>query len=255
MHIRLNKFLSRAGIASRRDADRMIEQGMIRVNSKVVTQLGYKIDDEKDRVEVARRRVKKGEGLVYLMLNKPRGYLVTLKDPFSRPTVMKLLPRLKKRIFPVGRLDYDSEGLLLLTNDGELALRLTHPRYEVRKIYLVKVQGDPEPTKLGRLEKGIYLDRKKTAPARIERLYRSSKSTLLRVEIHEGRKRELRTMFRDIGHEVVRLKRIGFGGLKLGKLKRGEWRFLTSKEIEMLKRGSSYSFGAFSRSGSNDFQL
>jgi pseudouridine synthase len=236
MQVRLNKFLSRAGVASRRDADRMIEQGLVRVNSKVVTQLGYKIDDEKDKVEVGRRRVKKGEGLVYLMLNKPRGCLVTVEDPFRRPTVMKLLPRLKKRIFPVGRLDYDSEGLLLLTNDGELDLRLTHPRYGVRKTYLVKVKGDPEPSELAVLEKGIYLDRKKTAPARIERLARSSKSTLLRVEIHEGRKRELKRMFQAIGYEVVRLKRLGFGELKLGKLKRGEWRFLTPKEVEVLKR-------------------
>ena len=235
MQIRLNKFLSQAGVGSRREVDRMIEQGMIRVNSKVITQLGYKIDDEKDRVEVGQRRVKKGEGLVYLMLNKPQGYLVTVKDPFQRPTVMKLLPRLKKRIFPVGRLDYDSEGLLLLTNDGELALRLTHPRYEARKTYLVKVKGDPEPSKLAILEKGIYLDRKKTAPARIKRLRPTSKSTLLGVEIHEGQKRELRRMFQAIGYEVVRLKRIGFGGLKLGSLKRGEWRFLTPKEIEMLK--------------------
>jgi pseudouridine synthase len=236
MQIRLNKFLSRAGVASRRDADRMIEQGLVRVNSKVVTQLGYKVDDEKDRVEVGRKQVKKGEGLVYLMLNKPRGYLVTLKDPFSRPTVMKLLPRLKKRIFPVGRLDYDSEGLLLLTNDGELALRLTHPRYEVRKMYLVKVKGGPELSELDRLRRGIFLDGKRTAPARIEQLGRSSKSTLLRVEIHEGQKRELKRMFRAIGHEVIRLKRISFGGLRLGKLKSGEWRSLTPKEVEMLKR-------------------
>lgn len=223
-------------MASRRDADRMIEQGMVRVSGKVVTQLGYKIDDEKDRVEVDGRPVKKEKGLVYLMLNKPSGYLVTVKDPFRRPTVMRLLPRLKKRIFPVGRLDYDSEGLLLLTNDGELALRLTHPRYEVRKRYLVKVKGDPKLSELEKLRRGIFLDGKKTAPARVERLSRGSTKTLLRVEIHEGQKRELKRMFRAIGHEVVSLKRISFGGLKLGKLKRGEWRFLTSKEVEMLKR-------------------
>ncbi len=235
MQIRLNKFLSKAGLASRREADRMIEQGRIRVNGRVVSQLGYKIDDEKDKVEVDGGQLKKEESSVYLMLSKPRGYLVTLADPFQRPTIIKLLPRLKKRIYPVGRLDYDSEGLLLLTNDGELASRLTHPRYEVRKTYLIKVKGDAEPAKLGRLERGIFLDGKKTAPARIERLGRSSKSTLFRVEIHEGRKRELRNMFRAIGHEVVRLKRIGFGGLKLGKLKKGEWRFLTPREIEMLK--------------------
>jgi len=136
----------------------------------------------------------------------------------------------------VGRLDYDSEGLVLLTNDGELASRLTHPRYEIRKTYLVKVKGSPEISELDRLRRGILLDGKRTAPVRIERLGRSSTKTLLRVEIHEGRKRELRRMFRAAGHEVVRLKRIGFAGLKLGKLKRGEWRFLTPKEIEVLQR-------------------
>ena len=236
MQIRLNKFLSRAGVASRREVDRMIEQGRIRVNSRIVCQLGSKIDDEQDRVEVDGRPVKKGEGFVYLMLNKPRGYLVTLEDPFQRPTVIKLLPAFEKRIFPVGRLDYDSEGLVLLTNDGELASRLTHPRYEIRKTYLVKVKGSPEISELDRLRRGILLDGKRTAPVRIERLGRSSTKTLLRVEIHEGRKRELRRMFRAAGHEVVRLKRIGFAGLKLGKLKRGEWRFLTPKEIEVLQR-------------------
>lgn len=238
MLVRLNKFLSRAGVASRREVDRMIEQGRIRVNGKVVDRLGSKIDDEQDRVEVDGRPVKIGEGFVYLMLNKPRGCLVTVEDPFQRPTIMKLLPSFEKRIFPVGRLDYDSEGLLLLTNDGELASRLTHPRYEVRKTYLVKVKGGPELSELDRLRRGIFLDGKRTAPARIEQLVRSSAKTLLRVEIHEGRKRELRRMFRAAGHEVVRLKRIGFAGLKLGKLKRGEWRFLAPKETEMLKKAA-----------------
>jgi len=236
MLIRLNKFLAQAGVASRRKADQMIEESRIKVNGKVVDRLGYKIDDEKDRVEVDGRQVKKEKGLIYLMLNKPRGYLVTLKDSFQRPTIMELVPALKKRVFPVGRLDNDSEGLLLLTNDGELASRLTHPSYEIRKTYLVKIQGSPEPSKLSRLERGIDLDGQKTAPAKIVLLARSASKSLLRVEIHEGKKREVRRMFEAIGHRVLELKRVGFASLRLGRLKRGEWRFLTRKEVDSLKK-------------------
>ena len=155
MQIRLNKFLAQAGVASRREVDKMIAEGRIKVNGQVVQVLGYKIDDEKDRVDVEGRRVEKEEELVYLMINKPPGYLVTLKDNFQRPTIQQLLPSLRKRVFPVGRLDYDSSGLLLMTNDGELAYRLTHPRFKVPKVYLVKVKGEPDPSELTRLEKGI----------------------------------------------------------------------------------------------------
>ncbi len=239
MWIRLNKFLSQAGVASRREADRMIVQGRIKVNGKIVDQLGYKIDGEKHRVEVDGRRIRREEGYVYLMLNKPRGFLVTLKDPFQRPTILQLLPSLKKRVFPVGRLDYDSEGLLVLTNDGELASRLAHPRYEVSKTYLVKVKGEPEPSTLAKLEKGIYLDGKKTASAKITQLVPSQRKTLLQVEVHEGRKREIRRLFQAVDLPVVELKRIAFASLSLGKLKKGQWRFLTPKEIEKLKRMAS----------------
>lgn len=236
MQIRLNKFLAQAGVASRREVDRMIAEGKVKVNGRVIETLGTKIDDEKDRVEVEGQKVRREEGLAYLMLNKPAGYLVTLKDPFQRPTIKELLPSLKKRIFPVGRLDYDSEGLLLLTNDGELAHRLAHPRYRVWKTYLVEVQGQPDSARISRLEKGIYLEGKKTAPAKIAQLRGSSKKTWLRVEIHEGRKREVRRMFESVGHRVLHLKRIGFGNLRLGKLKTGKWRFLSQREVSNLKR-------------------
>ena len=236
MQIRLNKFLAQAGVASRREVDKMIATGKIKVNGRVIQVLGYKIDDEKDRVEVEGKKIEREEGQVYLMINKPPGYLVTLKDRFQRPTIKQLLPSLGKRIFPVGRLDYDSEGLLLLVNDGELAYRLTHPRFKVGKVYLVKVKGDPDPSKLSRLEKGIYLEGRKTAPAKIARLSRSSKRNLLKVEIYEGRKREVKKMFDAVGHGVLQLKRIDFGGVRLGKLKTGKWRFLTRKEIDTLKK-------------------
>lgn len=236
MQIRLNKFLAQAGVASRREVDKMIAEGRIKVNSQVVQVLGCKIDDEKDRVEVDGRRVEKEEGLVYLMLNKPPGYLVTLKDNFKRPTIQQLLPSLKQRIFPVGRLDYDSSGLLLLMNDGELAYRLTHPRFKVPKVYLVKVLGEPDHSDLARLEKGIYLDGKKTAPAKVAKLKGDPKKSLFKIEIFEGRKREVKRMFQAIGHKVLHLQRISFGSLRLGSLKTGKWRYLTRKEIDTLKK-------------------
>ncbi|MBL7082504.1 MAG: rRNA pseudouridine synthase [Candidatus Aminicenantes bacterium] len=236
MLIRLNKFLAQAGVASRREVDRMITEGKIKVNGQVVQVLGSKIDETKDEVEVDGKKVKREEGQVYLMLNKPPGYLVTFKDRFQRPTIKQLLPSLGKRYFPVGRLDYDSDGLLLLMNDGELAFRLTHPRFKVGKVYLAKVKGEPEPSKLLRLKKGIYLDGKKTAPAKIAIVSKSSKKTLLKIEIYEGRKREVKKMFKTVGHEVLQLKRISFGGVRLGELKTGKWRFLTQKEIDILKK-------------------
>jgi pseudouridine synthase len=235
MRIRLNKFLAQAGVASRREVDKMIEEGKIKVNGRVVRTLGTKIDDETDRVELGGKRVKKEEKMVYLMLNKPPGYLVTLKDPFQRPTIKELLPSIKERIYPVGRLDYDSEGLLLLTNDGELAHRLTHPRYRVPKNYVVEVKGVPDSSAISRLEKGIIIDEKKTAPAKIARLSGGLKKTLLRIEIHEGRKREVKRMFGAVGHRVLQLKRVGFGGMRLSQLQTGKWRFLTKREVDALK--------------------
>ena len=236
MQIRLNKFLSQTGVASRREADRMITAGRVAVNGQVIQVLGRKIDDKKDRVEVDRKIVKIEEEQIYLLLNKPPGYLVSLKDPFHRPTVKDLLPSIKSRVFPVGRLDYDSRGLLLLTNDGELAYRLTHPSFKIKKVYLVKVRGEPDFSKISKLEKGIFLDGKKTAPAKIGPIRVSAKKALFRVEILEGRKREVKRMFETIGHRVIELQRIKFDGLSLAGLREGQWRHLTRKEISSLKK-------------------
>jgi pseudouridine synthase len=237
MKIRLNKFLALAGVASRREADRMISERRVSVNGEVVDVLGTTIDDQADKIEVDGRRIKAFPPLAYMILNKPPGYLVTAKDPFHRPTIMDLLPPLKNRVFPVGRLDFDSEGLLLLTNDGDLAYRLMHPRFQVEKEYLVKVKPRPEPSVLAKLEKGIFLDGKKTAPAQIRMLPKAAKgSAALVVKIHEGRKRELRRMFETLGHRVFALKRLRLGSLHLGKLKKGQWRNLTPEEIRSLKR-------------------
>lgn len=235
MRIRLNKFLSQSGVASRREADRMIEEGRVAVNSEIIQVLGHKIDDEKDKVEVDGVRVQKETKIHYVMLNKPPGYLVSLKDSFGRQTVRDLIPSLKGRVFPVGRLDFNSEGLLLLTNDGELAYRLTHPRFKVKKVYFVKVKGKPESSDLRRLERGIILDSIKTARAVISLLSSSPRESFLHVEIHEGRKREIRRLFDVIGHKVIELQRIKFGDLSLGNLKKGKWRYLTRSEVEKLK--------------------
>lgn len=235
MPIRLNKFIARAGEASRREADRLIVSGKVRVNDVPVTDLGRTVDEFKDRVEVNGQEIALQKDLVYLVLHKPVGYLVTREDPHGRPTIYNLLPKVRTGLFPVGRLDFDSEGLLLLTNDGELAFRLTHPRFQVRKTYLVKVEGEVDGNKVSRLEKGVRLEDGKTAPARIRILTAGSGSSLLRVEIHEGRKREVRRMFEAVGHRVTMLKRIAFAGLELSPLPSGRWRFLSAKEVKALK--------------------
>jgi len=237
MKIRLNKYLAQAGIASRREADRMIVEGRVSLNGKTVESLGVCVDTGRNKVEVDGKKIKSKIGPhLYLLLNKPPGYLATVKDPFQRPTVMDLLPSFKKRIYPVGRLDLNSEGLLLLTNDGDLANRLMHPRYKVKKEYLVRVQPKPTALTLERLEKGVYLDGKKTAPARIHVLSTKKRETNIKVELFEGRKRELRRMFEAVGHSVMALKRISYGSLSLGGLKKGQWRHLSQKELARLKK-------------------
>jgi len=236
MKIRLNKYLALAGIASRREADRMISEGRVSVNGETVEMLGIQVDGEKDKVEVDGKSVKPVKSGVYLMLNKPPGYLVTVKDPFQRPTIMDLLPSMKNRIFPVGRLDFDSEGLVLLTNDGDLANRLMHPSYQVIKEYRVRVKPKPDRSTLATLEKGISLDGKKTAPAKFRILTTTVKGTLVLAKLHEGRKRELRRMFEYMGFRVLALKRVKLGNLHLGPLKKGKWRHLTREEVIRLKK-------------------
>jgi pseudouridine synthase len=236
MEIRLNKYLSQAGVASRREADRLIAEGRVLVNGQAVMELGTRVDPERDKVQADGRAIKVASGSVYVMLNKPVGYLVTLKDPFGRPTVRSLMPKLKARVFPVGRLDAASEGLLLLTNDGELAHRLSHPRFEVKKVYVVKVRGVPEKESLRRLERGLVVEGRKTAPARAALLSHKPGESVLRVELHEGRKREVRKMCEMIGHPVLELRRTEYAGLALKHLKTGEWRLLTSAEVARLRR-------------------
>jgi 23S rRNA pseudouridine2605 synthase len=239
---RLHKFLSRCGVASRREAEALILQGRITVNGRVVQELGLKIDPQRDRVALDGIHVKP-QPLVYIALNKPRGFITSVEDREGRPTVMDLLKGLKTRVYPVGRLDMDSEGLLLLTNDGELAFRLMHPRYHVEKRYLVKVKGNPPEKKLEKLRRGIRLEEekrkgvfRKTAPARIKVIKGRGKETVLEVVLKEGRKRQIRRMFQAIGHPVVSLVRVAIGNVTLEGLPKGKYRHLTAREVQELKK-------------------
>ncbi len=239
---RLHKFLARCGVASRREAESLILQGRVTVNGQVVQELGTKIEPGRDRVEVDGIPVKP-QPFTYIALNKPRGFVTTMEDKEGRPTVMDLLKGLKIRVYPVGRLDMDSEGLLLLTNDGELAFRLMHPRYHVEKRYLVRVKGTPPEKKLEKLRRGIRLEDekrkglfRKTAPARIKVIRSKGKETELEVVLKEGRKRQIRRMFQAIGHPVVSLVRVAVGNITLEGLPKGKYRHLTPREVAELRK-------------------
>lgn len=236
--IRLNKVLAQRGVASRRHADRLIADGRVTVNGQVVEDLGSKIDETRDRVAVDGKPVRGRSGPIYWMLNKPSGVVVTLDDPFERRTLRALLPDLPDGVFPVGRLDKDSEGLLILTNDGEMAYRLTHPRFEVAKRYVVRVRGRVEDASMERLRAGVFIDGRRTAPAKVEAFERSARGTVLQIEIHEGRKREVRKMLDAVGHPVLDLKRVMFAGLSLSHLPAGRCRALTGAEILRLKKAA-----------------
>ncbi|OGC89568.1 MAG: pseudouridine synthase [candidate division Zixibacteria bacterium RBG_16_53_22] len=234
--MRLNKFLAKAGVASRRNADIMIEARRVSINGKTVTELGTQVDEARDRVAVDGKPVKIVKESIYILLHKPVSYLVTCVDNFGRPTVLDLVGEHRHVVRPVGRLDYNSSGLLLLTNDGELAFRLTHPRYEIEKTYQVKCQGAISDETITRLENGIDLDIGRTAPAKIEILNRAGNFTRLNITIHEGRKRQVRLMLQAVGHKVITLKRTRLGNLELGDLREGRYRHLTAVEARGLKR-------------------
>jgi 23S rRNA pseudouridine2605 synthase len=231
---RLQKILSRAGISSRREAETIIVAGRVAVNGGVVTELGSKADLDHDRVTLDGKPVRPKMERIYLLLNKPAGYVTTLKDPEGRPVVTDLLKGITERVYPVGRLDYNTEGLLLLTNDGDWANKLAHPRHEVEKEYLVKVRGVVLPDQVRSLAAGVELDDGRTAPAKARVVHETDRNSHIAITIHEGRYRQVRRMCEAVGLTVASLKRTRYGILELGDLRPGESRRLTLEEVKKL---------------------
>ena len=233
MSVRLQKLLSEAGVASRRAAEKLIADGRVKVNGQAITQLGSKVDPDHDEVSVDGKEVR-SQRKYYIALNKPRGCVCSRKDEHDRPTVYELLPKEWQSVYSVGRLDFASEGLLFLTNDGEFALRLTHPRYGVRKRYVTTVEGRVEVTMLKQLERGVFHDGERLKAERTWLVSSSGSQSVVDLELAEGKNREVRRMFESLGLTVKRLVRTQIGKIKLGELKSGRWRTLTPTEIKTL---------------------
>ena len=234
--MRLEKYIATSGIGSRRAVKKSIRAGLITVNGETIFVPGHPIDVGTDTVVFDGKLVEPLTEHLYLMVNKPSGYVTTRRDERGRPTVMSLVADLPDSIYPVGRLDLETEGLLLFTNDGDFAYRLLHPSYEIEKTYLVWVKGIPNDTAVQRLRQGVTIPSGKTAPAKVKRLKtsRDEASTQFEVVIHEGKKRQVRLMFKAVGHRVIRLKRTRIGNLCLGGLPQGQYRFLAASEITAL---------------------
>ncbi len=236
MEERLQKILAKAGIASRRRAEQMICDGRIQVNGQVINEMGYKADPGLDTITCDGKPIDL-EQKMYVLLNKPAGYVTTLADPQGRPVVSDLVADIPLRLFPVGRLDLETEGALLMTNDGELGNAILHPRFEVNKTYEATVTGSPSQDKIRLLEQGIEIEGIKTRPAAIRVLKRFKEQTLFEVIIHEGKKRQVRKMFEAINHRVLYLKRTAYGALKLGTLPSGKYRILGQDDLKKIFSG------------------
>lgn len=236
MKERLQKVLSQRGISSRRQAEELILQGRIRVNGETVRELGTKVDPDVDAILVNGKPLPSSPPFTYIILNKPKGFVTTLRDPQKRPIVVSLLKGLPVRVYPVGRLDIDTEGLLLLTNDGDLSWKLQHPRFKVMKVYEVEVEGNPAENALSQLRVGVFIDGRKTLPARVKALERREHSTLLEMGIREGRKRQIKKMCDAVGHPVINLRRTAIDDIRLGSLPVRQYRHLRPEELERLKR-------------------
>jgi 23S rRNA pseudouridine2605 synthase len=238
---RLHKLIAIAGIASRRHAEELIASGLVSVNGKVVTEQGTKADPRRDQIKVRGRPINsllQTRETIYVLLNKPRGYLTSASDPEGRPLVVDLLPKAFGRLYPVGRLDFNTEGLLILTNDGELTNLITSAKNQVAKVYEAKVKGVPPLAAVERLRRGVIIDEgERAAPVEIHKLEESSTNSWFQVTLHEGRNQQIRRMFDAIGHSVIKLRRIRIGSLEDQKLKTGAWRFLAEDEVRRLRRG------------------
>jgi pseudouridine synthase len=237
---RIQKILSQAGIASRRASEQLMLEGRVTVNGATIRELGTKADPSHDDIRVDGRRIKVVENHRYLLLNKPRGYMTTRSDPERRPTVIDLLRGVKEYVYPVGRLDFESEGLLLLTNDGELAAALTHPSHGVARVYEVRVLGVPDDRDIGRISRGIVIEGRRTAPAEVRLLPhgRDAREATLSIMIREGRNRQVRKMCEAIGHPVTHLRRTAIGPIRDTTLKLGSWRDLSEDEVKRLRNAS-----------------
>ena len=231
---RLNKYISTSGYTSRRKADDLIFSGRVKVNGKVEKNPAYRVDLDRDEVVVEGNLISSKEKLVYIILNKPENIISSAEDQFDRKTVVDLVD-VEERIYPVGRLDYDSKGLIILTNDGDLTYKLTHPKHEIFKKYYVKVNKYITDKEIGALSKGVVVDGYKTNKSQIDIINRKNRQSDLYVSIDEGRNRQIRKMFETLDTEVLILKRVSIGNLPLGNLKEGNWRYLTKKEVDYLK--------------------
>ena len=232
---RLQKIISAAGIASRRAAEQLMIEGRVRVNGKVVTELGTKADPERDHIKVDGKLINPGQPKAYIMLNKPAGYVTTMSDPEGRKTVRELLKGIRGRVYPVGRLDYTTEGLLLMTNDGDFAHQIMHPLYELPKTYLVKINGMLDEKAMHTLAKGVYLDDGRTMPAEVKKIRKEVSNSWIEITIREGKKRQVRRMLERVGHPVIKLKRTRIGPVSLGTLPLGRYRHLKPGEVSALQ--------------------
>jgi len=235
MEQRLQKIIAEMGIASRRKAEDLIAEGRVVVNGKAAV-IGMKADPLKDHIKVDGKLLLRVEKKVYYILNKPRGVVTSLNDPQGRPTVKDFLGRIRERVFPLGRLDYDSEGMLILTNDGEFAQAILHPSKKIPKTYLVKIKGVLEEEEIEKLRSGIRLDRGMTAPAKVKRLRKTEQNSWIEMTIHEGKKRQIRRMLERVGHPVMRLLRVRIAGLEMGELQPGAYRRISPDELDMIKK-------------------
>ncbi len=235
--VRLQKYIAMCGVASRRNAETLISEGRVTVNGSLVREQGVKVEVGADKVTVNGKAVKPVNKQYYIMLNKPAGYVSTVKDQFDRPTVTDLLgDEIKARVFPVGRLDYETEGLLLLTNDGDFTYKITHPKHKINKTYIAVLKGGVSVKGLAQLRSGVRLDDGfVTSPAEVEMLDADNGHTTIKITIHEGKNRQVRRMFDAVGSKVVGLRRISIGRVELGNLPLGRWRYLTSHEVNFLK--------------------
>lgn len=244
--MRLAKYLAQAGIASRRQAELYITQGRVKLNGQTINEVSARVEPQQDRVEFDGQLIHV-EKPVYIMLHKPPGYITSARDPQGRPTVLELVTEIEQRIYPVGRLDYDTAGLLLLSNDGEFTNRMIHPRYKIDKKYEACLTGRVKDQELQQLRQGIVLSDGITAPAQVKLIRRDASASLIQLTIHEGRKRQVRRMCAAIGHPIINLKRVGLGFLSLGDLPAGRYRHLHPDEVERLKALAEYGKSARER--------